>query len=117
MLYLVDIFEKDINTSSFLYISCTFLNPFSACVGNPASLLPDLKLALPQIGQKRVQDRLMFRYLQVSDQMSIIFNTRLSVFFLRLFWSVEYKNKWSGKLGLTEQDFKSVQAGVFSEEK
>ena len=60
----------------------------------------------------------MFRYLQVSNQMSIIFNTiGLFVFFLRLFRSTEYKNNLRGKLGLTEHDSKSIQAGVFSEEK
>ena len=49
--------------SYFLYVSCTFLNPFLAHVQNPGSLLPGLKLALPQIGLKPDKDGLKLKNL------------------------------------------------------
>lgn len=118
MSYLVYISEKDINKSSFRYMSCTYFSPFSAHVWNPGSLHPGWKLSLPQMGLKRDQDWSMFKYLQISNQVSLIFNTLgLCVFFLRLFRSVVYKNMWNGNLGLTEQDSMSIRAGVFTEVK
>src|SRR4029434_4999397 len=119
MSYLVDLSAKYINTSSSsLYMSCTFLNPFSAHNLNPLSFSPGSKLALPQIGLKREWDKFIFKYLQVSNQTSIIFNIiGLSVFFFRYLRPAEYKYRCNGKLGLTEQDSKSIQAGGFPEEK